>query len=124
MDTLSGEVTLSKLFLPPSWKEVYSKRKEFAPLGSTFFPFRVDHFSEGAYEQKSKQEVTKIVSLVQKGVGGKGDANLPSVPSPLKITNKNTTHYFDIFFNLNLDNYHICQKYIYTLASYNTYLKP
>ena len=25
-------------------KEVYSKRKEFAPTGSKFFPFRVNHF--------------------------------------------------------------------------------
>ena len=25
-------------------KIVYSKRKEFASLGSKFFPFRVDHF--------------------------------------------------------------------------------
>ena len=27
-------------------KRVYSKRKEFAPIGSKFFPFRVDSFSE------------------------------------------------------------------------------
>ena len=31
----------------PCWKRVYSKRKEFAPMGSKFFPFRVDPFSEG-----------------------------------------------------------------------------
>ena len=30
----------------PSEKGVYSKRKEFAPKGSKFFPFRVDPFSE------------------------------------------------------------------------------
>ena len=29
-------------------KGVFSKRKEFAPLGSKFFPFRVDPFSEEA----------------------------------------------------------------------------
>ena len=29
------------------WKEIYSKRKEFGSLGSKFFPFRVDPFSEG-----------------------------------------------------------------------------
>ena len=28
-------------------KEVYFKRKEFAPYGSKFFPFSVDPFSEG-----------------------------------------------------------------------------
>ena len=28
-------------------KEVYSIRKEFAPSGSKFFPYRVDHFLEG-----------------------------------------------------------------------------
>ena len=31
----------------PSWKWVYSQRKEFAPNGSKFFPLRVDPFSEG-----------------------------------------------------------------------------
>ena len=30
----------------PFQKGVYSKRKEIAPLGSKFFPFRVDLFSE------------------------------------------------------------------------------
>ena len=29
-------------------KGLYSERKEFAPLGSKFFPFRIDPFSEGA----------------------------------------------------------------------------
>ena len=29
-------------------KGVHSKRKEFAPRGSKFFPFRVDPFSEGS----------------------------------------------------------------------------
>ena len=28
-------------------KRVYSKRKEFAPFGSKFFPFRVDPFKKG-----------------------------------------------------------------------------
>ena len=31
----------------PFWKGVYSKRKEFAPKGSKFFPFRVEPFSKG-----------------------------------------------------------------------------
>ena len=47
IDTLSGETTLSKLFCPiPKW--IYTIRKEFAPKGSKFFPYRVDPFSEGA----------------------------------------------------------------------------
>ena len=29
-------------------KWVYSKRKEFAPVGSKFFPFRVDLFQNGS----------------------------------------------------------------------------
>ena len=33
-----------------SWKGVYSKRKEFAPFWSKFFPFRVDHFLGGKLE--------------------------------------------------------------------------
>ena len=33
---------------------VYSLRKEFAPKGSKFFPFRVDPFSEGTDVQASK----------------------------------------------------------------------
>ena len=31
----------------PFWKGDYSKRKEFAPRRSKFFPFRIDPFSEG-----------------------------------------------------------------------------
>ena len=38
---------LVKIDFAPFWKEVYPKRKEFAPPGSKFFPFRVDPFSEG-----------------------------------------------------------------------------
>ena len=40
-------------------------RKEFAPSGSKFFPYRVDPFSEGIGLQKSKHEVTKVVSLAK-----------------------------------------------------------
>ena len=36
----------SKYVFAPFWKEVYSKRKEFAPLWSEFIPFRIDPFSE------------------------------------------------------------------------------
>ena len=37
------------MFLFPFWKGVYSVRKEFAPKGSEFFPYRVDPYSEVAY---------------------------------------------------------------------------
>ena len=46
------EATLSKLILPPSRKGVYSKRKEFAPIGSNFFPFKVDPFQKGLGAQE------------------------------------------------------------------------
>ena len=36
-----------KTVLSPSWKGVYSKRKEFDCIGGKFFPFRVDAFSKG-----------------------------------------------------------------------------
>ena len=42
-DKISRYTTL-KLFLAPYVKTVHSKRKEFAPMGSKFFPFRVDSF--------------------------------------------------------------------------------
>ena len=35
----------------PFWKGVYSERKEFAPMGSKFFHFRVNPFSEGRQKQ-------------------------------------------------------------------------
>ena len=48
----TGEITsLTSCLLScrqiPSKKGVLSKRKEFAPMGSKFFPFRVDPFLEG-----------------------------------------------------------------------------
>ena len=45
-------------------KGVSLKRKEFALLGSWFFPFGVDQFSEKTWwmGRSQKQEVTKIVS--------------------------------------------------------------
>ena len=46
-DILSRETTLSELFLLLVCKRVYSKRKEYAPLGNKFFPFIVDPFLEG-----------------------------------------------------------------------------
>ena len=47
-------------------KRVYSKKKEFAPLGSNF-PFRVDHFKKWLGVQEGNQEVTKVVLLVENG---------------------------------------------------------
>ena len=38
--------------LNPICKRVYSKRKEFAPRGSKFFPFRVDPFSDSDFDKK------------------------------------------------------------------------
>ena len=45
--TLSVDAPLKKCSLPPFWKEVYSKTKEFAPTGSKFFLFKADFFWEG-----------------------------------------------------------------------------
>ena len=79
MDTLSGERTLVKDFFDNLLKGVYSKRKEFAPKGSKFFPFRVDPFSEKIGEQESKQDVTKLSPLQTVA------ENLPGVLYPLKL---------------------------------------
>ena len=46
-------------------KSVYSKRKEFAPRGSKFFPLSVDSFSKGFGLQEGNQDVTKFVSLIK-----------------------------------------------------------
>ena len=57
--TLSREATPSKCFWLPHLKRVSSKRKEFAPCGSKFFPYRVDPFSEGdlrAVKQRESHE--------------------------------------------------------------------
>ena len=48
------------------WKGIYSKRKEFPPPGSKFFPFKADPFSEGGV-QGGKQKVTKVISLFTDG---------------------------------------------------------
>ena len=43
---------------------VNSKRKEFAPSGSKFFPFRADPFSEGAKKKKKKKKKNdRVMSL-------------------------------------------------------------
>ena len=52
--------TFVKIVFIPSLKWVYSKRKEFAPSGSKFFPFRVDPISQGdfcAREQRGSHAV-------------------------------------------------------------------
>ena len=38
--------------LKAMWNEVYCKRKEFAPVGSKFFPFRVDLFFQRGSKKK------------------------------------------------------------------------
>ena len=77
-----------KIDFAPSCKGVYSKRKEFAPRGSKFFPFRVDPFLEGLDVQKRKQEVTKVVSLVKndKKKKKKKKKNYQRYPVPLTLT--------------------------------------
>ena len=54
-------------FFFPFWKGVYSKRKEFAPKGSKFFPFRVEPFSEGDWTSRMQIGSHKIVSLLKNG---------------------------------------------------------
>ena len=50
----------------PDRKGAFSKRKEFAPNGSKFFPFRVDSFSEWAWCAENQTEIiTKVISLVK-----------------------------------------------------------
>ena len=51
-ETILLSVVLFPVYLYiPFWKEVFSKKKEFAPRGNKFFLFRVDPFSEGKQEQ-------------------------------------------------------------------------
>ena len=74
MDTLSGEAIRLKLFFHRSEKRsMHVKRKESAPLGSKFFPFIEDAFSEGLGVQENKQEVSKVLALVK--YGGKLTSN-------------------------------------------------
>ena len=63
LDILSREATLS--ILSPCCKGVHSKRKQFAAFERKFFPFRRLPFQKWIGVQESKQEVTKVVSLVQ-----------------------------------------------------------
>ena len=45
---------MSNLMCETEYIKVYSKRKEFAPIGSEFFSFRADPFSEGTQNQPSQ----------------------------------------------------------------------
>ena len=49
----------------PFWKGVYSKKEEFAPRGSKFFPFRADHFLESPWCAGKQTGSHKSVSLVK-----------------------------------------------------------
>ena len=64
----SGETNSINIVFVPFWKGVHSIKKEFAPRGSKFFPYRVDPFPKEFGVQWSKQEVTKVVSPGRKGV--------------------------------------------------------
>ena len=48
----------------PFCRGTYSKRKEFAPTGSKFFPFRVDPFSEGMQKQFDRVASHEDVSIL------------------------------------------------------------
>ena len=57
-----GKITLYKLFCFPSEKWFTLKSKEFAPIGSKFFPFRVDPFSEGEWYTGKQTKSQKLSS--------------------------------------------------------------
>ena len=59
-------------FLPPFWKVVYSKRKEFALKESKFFPFRAD-------PRKANKTSQKVVSFVKMA------ANSPTLNRSIKL---------------------------------------
>ena len=65
MRTLSRKTALSKVYT--HLKRGSSKRKEFSPLSSKFFPFRVDLVQNKTGVQESKQEDTNVVSDVTNG---------------------------------------------------------
>ena len=50
------------LYMKPLLKRVYFKRKEFAPKGSKFFPFKVDLFSKG--KQNNFDSISYMPRLV------------------------------------------------------------
>ena len=64
MDTLSGEVTLSKVFCLPSEKGSTLKGKNLLPVGANSFLLELIPFQKGFNLLEHKEEVTKVVSLV------------------------------------------------------------
>ena len=48
-----------KIVFGPFWKEVHSKRKEFAPFGSKFFPFGVDFLGGDWCTGKSNRQLRR-----------------------------------------------------------------
>ena len=68
-----------KIYFTPFRKGVYSKRKEFAPLGSKFFPLRVDFF----YHKDSPLEKILSFKRLSKELGllcRKANRNLQACP--------------------------------------------
>ena len=64
--TFRGDNSVKIVFVP-FCKEVYSIRKEFAPRGSKFFPYREDPLKECVWHSGNKMERHKIVSLDRNG---------------------------------------------------------
>ena len=67
IDTLSGEVSLSKLFYLPSEKESTLKEKNLFSLVTNSFLLELIPFQKRIDVQESKQEVIKVVSSVRNG---------------------------------------------------------
>ena len=67
IDTLIREATLSNCFCLPSEMGSTLKGKNLLPLGPDSFLLEQTPFWKGLRVQKSKQEVAKVVSLVQNG---------------------------------------------------------
>ena len=70
-------------------KGVYSKRKEFAPLGSKFFPFRVDPFSEGIWYADMQTESHKNCLLGNKWWKIQQAYSVPVTQQVIVITQNN-----------------------------------
>ena len=66
-DTLKGEITKWKMFLLPSKKGSTLKGKNLLPAGANSFLLVYTLFWKDPDEQGSKEEIKKVVSLVQNG---------------------------------------------------------
>ena len=62
-DTFKGG-NAGENILPPFWKGVFYKRKEFASFGSKFFPFRVGPFLS-AVKQIGNHKVVSLIKMVE-----------------------------------------------------------